>query len=71
MAADHDGADPARKAVHIAPVSPLELFFDLVFVFVLSQITHLIEEDLTASGITRGLVLFLLLWTARFRINHI
>ena len=64
MAADHDGADPARKAVHIAPVSPLELFFDLVFVFVLSQITHLIEEDLTASGITRGLVLFLLLWTA-------
>ena len=64
MAADHDGADPARKAVHIAPVSPLELFFDLVFVFVLSQITHLIEDDLTASGITRGLVLFLLLWTA-------
>ncbi len=64
MAADHDGQDSASKPVHIAPVSPLELFFDLVFVFVLSQITHLIEDDLTASGITRGLVLFLLLWTA-------
>ena len=53
-----------KRIANIAPVSPLELFFDLVFVFVLSQITHLIEEDLTASGITRGLVLFLLLWTA-------
>jgi len=54
----------ARGPVHIAPVSPLELFFDLVFVFVLSQITHLIEEDLTPSGIAHGLVLFVLLWTA-------
>ncbi len=56
--------DKGRRIAHIAPVSPLELFFDLVFVFVLSQITHLIEEDLTPTGITRGLVLFLLLWTA-------
>ena len=45
------------------PVAPLELFFDLVFVFVLSQITHLIEEDLTPGGIFRGLVLFVLLWS--------
>lgn len=63
MAADGT-QEHARGPVHIAPVSPLELFFDLVFVFVLSQITHLIEEDLTPAGITHGLVLFLLLWSA-------
>ncbi|MFM7212499.1 MAG: low temperature requirement protein A [Actinomycetota bacterium] len=59
-------ADDAKRSdkAHIPPVAPLELFFDLVFVFVLSQITHLIEEDLTPEGIARGLLLFLLLWTS-------
>jgi low temperature requirement protein LtrA len=28
-------------------VSPLELFFDLVFVFALSQLSHLLLDNLT------------------------
>ena len=45
------------------PVVPIELFFDLVFVFVLSQITHVIQDDLTARGLLRGLAYLLLLWS--------
>lgn len=64
MAEDSEGKQASHRHAHITPVAPLELFFDLVFVFVLGQITHLIEEDLTPRGILNGLVLFLLLWTA-------
>lgn len=53
------------KAEHAGPpVVPLELFFDLVFVFVLSQITHAIEDDLSPYGIGRGLIYLLLVWSA-------
>ena len=43
-------------------VSPLELFFDLVFVFALTQVTAMMAEDLTWSGLLRGLLLIGLLW---------
>jgi low temperature requirement protein LtrA len=46
-----------------ASVTPLELFFDLVFVFALTQITALLAADLTGRGVLRaGLVLALLWW---------
>ena len=35
-------------------VTPLELFFDLVFVFALTQVTTLLANDLTWLGMLRG-----------------
>lgn len=43
-------------------VTTLELFFDLVFVFALTQITALMAHDLTAHGVLRGVLLIGLLW---------
>jgi low temperature requirement protein LtrA len=43
-------------------VTTLELFFDLVFVFALTQITTLMAHDLTWHGVVRGLLLIGLLW---------
>jgi low temperature requirement protein LtrA len=45
-----------------ARVTPIELFFDLVFVFSLTQVTALMADDLTARGIVRGLLVLALLW---------
>jgi low temperature requirement protein LtrA len=58
----------ARRRLHIdtasedASVTPLELFFDLVFVFGLTQVTALMADDLTPRGILRGLLVLGLLW---------
>jgi low temperature requirement protein LtrA len=43
-------------------VSPLELFFDLVFVFALTQVTFLLAEDLTPAGLLRGLAVLAIVW---------
>jgi low temperature requirement protein LtrA len=43
-------------------VSPLELFFDLVFVLAITQCTALMSHDPTWRGIARGLVVLGLLW---------
>jgi low temperature requirement protein LtrA len=45
-----------------ARVAPIELFFDLVFVFSLTQVTSLIGDDLTGHGLVRGLLVLALLW---------
>ncbi len=43
-------------------VSPLELFFDLVFVFALTQVTALMAGNITPHGLARGLLIVALLW---------
>ena len=43
-------------------VTTLELFFDLVFVFAITQVTALMAVDPTGRGLGRGLVLLALLW---------
>lgn len=43
---------------------PLELFFDLVFVFAITQVVSLIVDDLTIRGIFRGALVLALLWWA-------
>jgi low temperature requirement protein LtrA len=45
-------------------VTTLELFFDVVFVFALTQVTALVAGDLTWNGAARGLVVLGLLWWA-------
>ncbi|WP_435154360.1 low temperature requirement protein A [Haladaptatus sp. DFWS20] len=45
-------------------VTPLELFFDLVFVFALTQITGFLTNNLTWGGIVRGVALLAVVWWA-------
>ncbi|MEX2274732.1 MAG: low temperature requirement protein A [Actinomycetota bacterium] len=45
-----------------ARVTPIELFFDLVFVFSLTQVTQFMSDDLTMRGLVRGSLLLALLW---------
>ena len=45
-------------------VTTIELFFDLVFVFAITQVTALMAHDLGWRGILRGLVLLAMLWFA-------
>ena len=43
-------------------VSPLELFFDLVFVLALTQCTQLMSDDPTWEGLARGVLVLGVLW---------
>ncbi|HEY6296279.1 MAG TPA: low temperature requirement protein A, partial [Streptosporangiaceae bacterium] len=43
-------------------VSTLELFFDLVFVFAITQLTSILARDLTLLGAVRVLLIFGVLW---------
>lgn len=45
-------------------VTPLELFFDLVFVFALTQVTGFLADHLTWVGMLQGAVLLVVLWWA-------
>ena len=45
-------------------VTPQELFFDLVFVYAITQVTTLMSEDLTWRGIGHGLLVLAALWWA-------
>jgi low temperature requirement protein LtrA len=45
-------------------VTPLELFFDLVFVFAITQVTGFLAEHETGEGLLRGLLLLAALWWA-------
>jgi low temperature requirement protein LtrA len=45
-------------------VVPLELFFDLVFVFALTQVTELMSENLTWEGLGQGMLVMTALWWA-------
>ncbi len=43
-------------------VSTLELFFDLVFVFTITQLTTTVADDPTPSGVARAMLIFGNLW---------
>ncbi len=45
-------------------VTPLELFFDLVFVFAITQVTSLLAHDPTWGGVLRGMLVLVALWWA-------
>jgi low temperature requirement protein LtrA len=45
-------------------VTPLELFFDLVFVLALTQCTQLMSDDPTWGGLARGTLVLAVLWWA-------
>jgi low temperature requirement protein LtrA len=43
-------------------VTPLELFFDLVYVFAVTQLSHRLLEHLSLRGVLETLMLFLMVW---------
>jgi low temperature requirement protein LtrA len=45
-------------------VTPLELFFDLIFVFAITQVTGIVVDDPTWAGLAKGLVVLGVLWWA-------
>src|SRR5262245_825403 len=45
-------------------VTPLELFFDLVFVFALTQVTELMAHDTSGESLLRGVLVLGLLWAS-------
>jgi low temperature requirement protein LtrA len=45
-----------------ARVTPLELFFDLLFVFAFTQVTGFLSDDPTWNGLLRGLLVLSVLW---------
>src|SRR5712691_5037866 len=53
-------------------VTPLELFFDLVFVFGFTQVTTLLHEDPSWGGIGRSVLVLSALWWAwgELRLAH-
>ena len=54
----------ARQRSTEERVTPLELFFDLIFVFAITQVTSHIAADPTWGGLARGLVVLGVLWWA-------
>jgi low temperature requirement protein LtrA len=57
----------ATRSLHAPgeqPVTFVELFFDLVFVFAVTQVTASTAHDLTWAGVGRTLLLFWLIWWA-------
>lgn len=57
-------APRSMRASESQPVTFVELFFDLVFVFAVTQVTALTAHDLTVGGILRSILLFWLIWWA-------
>src|SRR5437762_4304721 len=55
-------ADVERRDEH--QVTPLELFFDLVFVFAITQVTSLLAHNPTWGGVLRGMLVLVALWWA-------
>jgi low temperature requirement protein LtrA len=59
-------SQPARVRVErlreASSATTLELFFDLVFVFALTQITALMAEEPNGTGLLRGALLIMVVW---------
>lgn len=59
-----DHVHQRRRLAEQHSVTPLELFFDLVFVFALTQVTTLLADDPTWQGMLRGLAVLAAVWWA-------
>jgi low temperature requirement protein LtrA len=53
---------PSTTRVEPGPVTAVEVFFDIVFVFTLTQLTRTLESDLSLANAGRVLLLFGILW---------
>jgi low temperature requirement protein LtrA len=57
-------AEPERTDEFEEKVTPLELFFDLVFVFAFTQVTGLMAENPTWEGLGQGMLVLAAVWWA-------
>ena len=57
-------AAPGHDVESEQRVTPLELFFDLVFVFALTQVTGMLAGNPTWEGMARGMLVLAALWWA-------
>jgi low temperature requirement protein LtrA len=57
-------ADRELEASDEHEVTPLELFFDLTFVFAMTQVTILLADEPTWGGVFRGMLVLTALWWA-------
>jgi len=57
-AQEHPGEAAERRTTY------LELFFDLVFVFAITQVTTLVLDDMSAGGFARSALVLALIWWA-------
>src|SRR5881397_3662428 len=46
------------------PITTVELFFDLVYVFAVTQLSHLILNDLSITGVAHAAFLLVVVWWA-------
>jgi low temperature requirement protein LtrA len=65
------GSTPSSSPRHLrdrdeagSPTTTVELFFDLVYVFAITQLSHLIIGDLTVSGVAQAAFLLFVVWWA-------
>jgi len=58
------GAVARLRAPADQQVTFVELFFDLVFVFAITQVTKVVVEDLTWGGASEALLVFWMIWWA-------
>jgi Bacterial low temperature requirement A protein (LtrA) len=65
MGVSDQGGAPRARIGGEQQVTPLELFFDLVFVFALTQVTGFLLDHLTWVGMLQGGALLAALWTVR------
>ena len=57
-------SDTEREPDAEHQVTPLELFFDLTFVFAITQVTRMLADDPTWGGVFRGMLVLAALWWA-------
>src|SRR6188508_2560561 len=60
----HEESGAAGEVVAERRTSPVELLWDLVFVFAITQVTALISDDLSWDGFGRGMLVLALIWWA-------
>jgi low temperature requirement protein LtrA len=64
----HEGDSPTRRVSAVLrqseQVTPLELFFDLVFVLAITQCTALMADSSTWTGMAQGMLVLGMLWWA-------
>src|SRR5262245_35520514 len=56
--------EPEQQVETEQKVTPLELFFDLVFVFAITQVTALMANEPTWAGLGKGMLVLSALWWA-------
>ena len=56
--------EPAEFAGEERVTSPVELLWDLVFVFAITQVTTLLLRDLSWAGFERSMLVLALVWWA-------